>query len=460
MEVVLLLVGILGVALIVVPRMRGRRSGARRPAPSRRRVRARKAAAQAAATSPVATWTPAEAAASRSGDWEVWDDELGWEGVEAAPPAASAPEPEPEPAPAAEAEIAPPREPDREAWERWRASELSDSGPGRTGEPVAAPGGELPSVERWRERQANPPGEWLDDDDGLGWESSAEPAETVALQRDDAAPARGGEPAPAWEFAGEGGPAREFSRGHGKVTPRVELPRLEPAAHAPVTAPEAEPAPPAAVTGREWLTDTAWEAQPAPATQTDGASGGNGNGHVVVPAAAPRRGRRRLSPVLLVAIYAAAGIGVVILVSTLLLGGSSQPKKSRALTAPQPKATATAQATPGSAVDDPVAAPTPDPAVAEAARKAKAAARSFRRERASAARREHRAVAGARKAYRRQHTPRPTQTSAVQPPAYTPPPPTSTAASPPSYRPPPASPRPASPPPASPPPSRCEFCIG
>src|SRR4051812_28943263 len=119
MEVVLLLVGILGVALIVVPRMRGRRSGGRRPAPSRRRVRARKAGARAAAaTSPVATWTPAEAAASRSGDWEVWDDELGWEGVESAPAATPEPEPEPEPEPAPAAEVAPPREPDRKAWER------------------------------------------------------------------------------------------------------------------------------------------------------------------------------------------------------------------------------------------------------------------------------------------------------------------------------------------------------
>src|SRR3954449_4094220 len=125
MEVVLLLVGILGVALIVVPRMRARRSGGRKPAPSRRRVRARKAAAHAAAPSPVATWSPAEAAASRSGDWEVWDDELGWEGVESAPAATPEPEPEPGPEPAPAAEVAPPREPDRKAWERWRATELS-----------------------------------------------------------------------------------------------------------------------------------------------------------------------------------------------------------------------------------------------------------------------------------------------------------------------------------------------
>jgi FtsZ-interacting cell division protein ZipA len=433
MEVVLLLVGILGVALIVVPRMRARRSNGRKSAPARRRrSRARRAPAQAAAVSPVATWTPADAAASRSGDWEVWDDELGWEGVESAPAATPAADPEPEPAPAAE--VAPPREPDRESWEQWRASELSDSGP----EPADEPGGELPSVERWRERQADRSGDW-DDDDGLGWESAAEQAEPVALRRDDAAPARD-----------LSGPSRDFS-GNGNGTPRVDLPRLQPAAHASVTAPEAEQVPPAAVTGREWLTDTPWEAHPAPATQTDGASGGNGNGHVIAPAAAPRRGRRRLSPVLLVAIYAAAGIGVVILVSTLLLGGSSQPKKS-SQAAKAPRATATAQATPGSATDDAVPAATPDPAVAEAARKAKAAARAFRRQRTAAARREHGAVVGAHKAYRREQARQPARTApVVQPPAYTPPPATSTTVSPPTYTPP---ARPA------PPPNRCEFCIG
>jgi hypothetical protein len=432
MEVVLLLVGILGVALIVVPRMQRRRAGVRKPAPARRRTRTRKSAKpQVAATaSPVATWTPAEAAASRAGDWEVWDDELGWEGVESAPatrqpePAAEAePEPEPEPEPE--------RAPDRQAWERFRAKQLSDDGHAPVEPEPAVAGGELPSVERWRERQVAP-GEWADDD-GLGWEGEATQAEPVALQRDEAAPVRNG-------------------NGNGRAS-QVDVTRFEPAVRASVRAPEeTESAPPAAVAGREWLSETAWEAHGTPATQTEGGSDGNGNGHATAVAAAPRRGRRRLSPVALVAIYAAAGIGVVVLASTVLLGGSSNSKPKPAAT---PQATATGTVAAATATATPAPSATPDPAVAAAERKAKAAARSFRGAQAAAVRRQHRAVADARRAYRRHQaqlkrqrrdsTPVPTAPVATPPPA-------ATAV--------PYTPAPSNPSPSSPPPNRCEFCIG
>ena len=62
-----------------------------------------------------------------------------------------------------------------------------------------------------------------------------------------------------------------------------------------------------------------------PAGREWGATQTNETGAVAAPASAPRR--FRIHPVLLVAIYAAAGIGVVVLVSTVLLGGSSSPDR-------------------------------------------------------------------------------------------------------------------------------------
>src|SRR3954452_22918149 len=110
MEVVLLVVALLGTAMVVVPRMkRRRRDGAHRtPA---RPVRS---------SAPVATWS--------SPDEDGWDDDLGWEG-----------EPDAE-------------SPSREAWERWRSTELAAA---------AEPEPELPSVERWRADASSD--EWDDD---------------------------------------------------------------------------------------------------------------------------------------------------------------------------------------------------------------------------------------------------------------------------------------------------------
>ena len=131
MEVVLLVVAVIGIALIVVPRLK-RRTRVRRPLPSVKAARRRAAVAAAAAPAPaaVSTWTPSPTASDDDG----WDDDLGWEGVD---------NPEPE---------------TREAWQRWRAT---DSPLAPAPEPVA-PSNELPSVERWR--AAADDGDWLDDD--------------------------------------------------------------------------------------------------------------------------------------------------------------------------------------------------------------------------------------------------------------------------------------------------------
>ena len=134
MEVVLLLVAIVGVALIVVPRLRGRRAGAA----SRRRPRAQ---ARGWRRGPPAA-TPVAAPGLRrrlASEEDVWDDDLGWEGQDAAPADARRVEP---------------------------AGAMSRV-------PVRpSPAAELPSVERWRERAASGD-DWLEDDDGLGWEGTA-----------------------------------------------------------------------------------------------------------------------------------------------------------------------------------------------------------------------------------------------------------------------------------------------
>src|SRR4051812_29022590 len=121
MEVVLLLVALTGIALIAVPRLRARRAGA---ASRRRPPRARTVPRAAAA----AAWAPAAPSASEE---DVWDDDLGWEGQDATPAT-------------------------RDEWNKWRDAQAP--------EPESP---KLPSVDRWRERAGD---DWLEDDDGLGWE--------------------------------------------------------------------------------------------------------------------------------------------------------------------------------------------------------------------------------------------------------------------------------------------------
>jgi len=313
MEVVLLVVAVIGIALLVVPRLqRKRKPRGRRSMPSVKAARRRAAVAASAAPAPVAvsTWTPSNGSAPSAPDDDGWDDDLGWEGE-------ANPEPE-----------------TREAWQRWRATE---SPLASAAEPVEAPT-ELPSVERWR-TAATTDEDWLGDDDGLGWEG-------------------------------------EESRS----TPRVWVPEqpVVTTTAAPEVAPRVE-------TGREWAT--------------------NGNGHVVAapaPAAAPRK--RRFHPVLLVALYAAVGIGAIVLVSTVLFGNSSSPS------APQPASNQTPKAAPtsepeltGTLADETSDGEfklnaEPDTNATAAARKAR---RDFQRERSRALAAERRDVAAKAAAARR-----------------------------------------------------------
>src|SRR5215217_3527892 len=118
MEVVVLLVAIVGVALLVIPRVQRRTAGSRRSSKPRKRVSTPVVAAAAVPASSATAWAPPESAGPE------WEDDLGWEG-------------ESEPAPEAEVR-------------------------------------ELPSIERWRARASDD--DWIeDDDDGLGWEGEDEP---------------------------------------------------------------------------------------------------------------------------------------------------------------------------------------------------------------------------------------------------------------------------------------------
>jgi hypothetical protein len=112
----------------------------------------------------------------------------------------------------------------------------------------------------------------------------------------------------------------------------------------------------------------------------------NGSGHAV---AAPKPRRFGLHPVLMVALYAAAGIGAVVLASTLLLGGSSSPEP---VSNPAPKAPpkSSAPQVTGSLADEEFdVSVEPEDSATAAARKAR---RAFERERARALAAERRAA--------------------------------------------------------------------
>ncbi len=422
MEVVVLLVALVGIALVVIPRLQRRRRPSavktRKSALKRGRGRSRVPAAAAGMT---ATTRLAPA----SSDVDGWDDDLGWEGVDSGAPQT------------------------REAWENWRAT---DSPLAVRPEPdvPAASEPELPSVERWRSKAEDT--EWEDDDDGLGWEGERAPA----------APA----PEPtAWASAGDapasfGGAAlgRDWSRGADAPTREADAAPAFAAAASAATdvAPVAAPAP--EVVRTIALEDDDWD---PPVTQTWGAredapakrSAAAGSGK-------PRK--NKLHPVVLVAIYAAAGIGLVVLASTALLGGSTDPAPAAI------EATPVAAKTPAAT---PVATATVDAAAIEAAAAEKAAAAkqaaaatvaaerkariAFGRERASAQRAHRRKVADAQAAARKKakearDRETPAAAPAPAPPAATPVPTYVAPAQPaPSYKAPAAKPR-----------SVCEFCIG
>jgi hypothetical protein len=330
MEVVVLLVAIAGAALLAVPRVQRRKAG---------RARTRKAAVAATAVpaSSAASWTPpAEPEA------DAWEDDLGWEG-------------EPEAAPEA-----------RSAWEDWRSQSFTAEPPAGAS---AAEADELPSVERWRAAAEQDDEAWVeDDDDGLGWEGEDDlPVSRPSFDGDDAPP-RGFSPTPASGWSG----SPDFRDWSGAAEPPAlttpdAAPAFATAAATDVPAASASDVQPEA--GRTiTLDEDAWD---PPLTRTWGASADKRTAAAATPVGTrPSGGRRRVHPVLLVALYAAAGIGLVVLVSTVLLGGSSSDKPKptvRATATPTATAAATVDAAQPSATATPQATPTPDPAIAAAA---------------------------------------------------------------------------------------------
>src|SRR3954465_7541390 len=256
MEVVLLLVALTGIALIAVPRLRARRAGAA----SRRRPPRAGPVPRAAAEG---TWAPAAPSESEE---DVSDDDLGWEGQDATPAT-------------------------RDEWNKWRDAQAP--------EPESP---KLPSVDRWRERAGD---DWLEDDDGLGWEGEGlkppsrngrpEPAgsppsagDIAAARHADAAAAREGDSSRNGVFAARNGHAPDLAPAPtGLASPGDGL------AERGVTAPgdglvERGPAPP----GNGAVTRT-FTRPDGRATGDEPAESNGGAAHEE-PAAPPAAGTRRL----------------------------------------------------------------------------------------------------------------------------------------------------------------------
>jgi len=291
MEVVVLLVAIVGVALIAIPRLQRRNAGGRRPFNRARTRKPRRVVAASAITAPAAAdWAPPPT--STGPDLDAWEDDLGWEGVDAPSPAA------------------------REAWEDWRSASLASP-------PESAPAPEpevreLPSVERWRAR-AEEDADWVeDDDDGLGWEGEDEPPPSPGLWNGN------GHSAAPDQWSGGGAPASSdsWTRANGAqppVAPGSARALATASATDIASASASRPEPGHTVA----LDEAGWD---PPITRTWGAAASR-------PAAAPARTKRsRVHPVVLVALYAAVGIGLVVLLSTVLLGGSAEPRRPAART--------------------------------------------------------------------------------------------------------------------------------
>ena len=319
MEVVLLVLGITGIALLAMTRVIQRRSSGARPASRGNRVpvAAKRGRTVAAAATPAETWKPNPLA-----DESGWDDDLGWEGVEAPKPP---------------------------AWEQWRERE-----------PEATPVQEAPPAESWQDEE-----DWLDEDDGFGWEGAGVGGNGNGNGHADPSPWTSG---------------REW-------TTRESGPSPEPA----VAGASASAATDVAAEPRTYaLDDNEWDEEPA--ERPWGAP-------TPQPAPVPEE-RRKLHPVLLLAIYAAAGIGLVVLASTALLGGSdpapSKPTTPRSTPAPVRTPEPTPEAT-GSVADDPEALEEARAAEAKARAAEARERRQFRRARSGAVAARNDAVAAARR---------------------------------------------------------------
>ena len=305
MEVVLLVLGISGIALLAMSRVIQRRSSS--PVKRRRPVVAAAVAPQ------VATWKPNPLA-----DENGWDDDLGWEGVET----------EPEPA---RRRLTRGRNGARPSRRKRRRA--PSAGRRKTTGPMRTPGGTSP----------RPRG-----------------TATATATSNRASGPRGAN----GRRARTG--LRPSRRGAGASASAATDVAAEPRTYA--------------------LQDPEWDEEPA--ERPWGAP-------VPQPSPEPDAGRK-LHPVLLLAIYAAAGIGLVVLASTMLLGGSADPAPPKPVSTPAPVRTPepTPEAT-GSVADD--------TAALEEARKAEAAARrAFRRERTRALAARRKAVDRAKAAARRE----------------------------------------------------------
>ena len=292
MEVVLLLLGIVGIALVAVPRIQRRSSSSGRRATRSRRAPVTKRKRSAAVAAPAPRSRPGRPVRARVGDDDAWDDDLGWEGVE-----------------------------DRRSRTRARrgSAGATTESPLASEEPEDAPVepvAELPSVERWR-AQAQEDEEWLEDD-GLGWEGEDDAPATFGGDQ----PARNGNGHHPGGRAGATGRARTRARRRARVARPGRAP----------TSPR-RPSPRGFRLGRD---------------RRRAADRGAGS-HVRARGRLGRRARRAplgrsrrrpttslprsppppraasasCTPSLLLAIYAAAGIGLVVLASTMLLGGST-----------------------------------------------------------------------------------------------------------------------------------------
>ena len=321
MEVVLLVLGITGIALLAMTRVIQRRSSGARPASRGNRVpvaakRGRTVAA--AAATPAETWKPNPLA-----DESGWDDDLGWEGVEAA-----------------------------EAAGVGAVARARTGGDGRSRK--------SPPAESWQDDE-----DWLDEDDGFGWEGAGVGGNGNGNGHADPSPWTSG---------------REW-------TTRESGPSPEPA----VAGASASAATDVAAEPRTYaLDDDEWDEEPA--ERPWGAP-------TPQPAPVPQE-RRKLHPVLLLAIYAAAGIGLVVLASTALLGGSdpapSKPTTPRSTPAPVRTPEPTPEAT-GSVADDPEALEEARAAEAKARAAEARERRQFRRARSGAVAARNDAVAAAKR---------------------------------------------------------------
>jgi hypothetical protein len=417
MEIVIaLLVLVAGVGLLLVPRVARRR---RSPAPAARPARwngaaARGVRARADRRSAAAAATPAAAYVAPADD-DIWDDDLEWED---APPEANAP---PEAAPAAPVDPAPapqpaPAEPAAPAGRTWGAAPAAT-----LDTPPAAPATALHTPPAATRPLGATPATALHS-----------PAATprTALGATPAAPATplGATPAvPATPH--EATPA----------TPSSRLPRrsLKAATAPPATLDDAE---------GEWITAV----DVPPPRITRGAAAFGASSHPTVTTT--NRGNfASRHPIVLVALYAAAGIALVVVGVSVISSGSFRSDGSPAgertaevkvKSSPVPTAVHTPVATPKPTTTP---APTPDPA----ALKAKRERAAWVRERRSGHDAEGRAVDKARQkarlAERRRNERKRRQTT----PTSTPTPVRSSPAPQPQPRP---QPRPQPPP--------CEFCIG